>query len=190
MLVSHDETVKELQDAAIAAGLHYEIWWVFKSKETRPKYIGVMNQYLTYFKSTISAHFVAMLVCLYRLYETRKDTHNIPTLIDRLEKEGTLESNVVETLRGHYAKAKPLWVKVSILRNDVFGHRSMDIDTDAAFTKAGVTGDELKELVEITKELLNELTLHLRDSTHAFNLSANQATINLLEALKNHAKAL
>lgn len=187
MATAHDETIKELQDAAIAAGLHYDIWWALKSKDTRPKYIDVMNRYVTYFRASISAHFVAMLVALYRLYETRKDTHNFPTLLERLEADGSLPKVDVDSLRAQHARAKPLWVKVSILRNEVFGHRSLDLDTSAAFAKASVTGDELKELVDITKAMLNELTLKLRDSTHAFNVSGTRDTMAILEALKLQA---
>lgn len=185
MATSHGETVKELQDAAIAAGLHHEIWWVLRSKDTRPKYVDVMNRYVMFFRAAISAHFVAMLVCLYRVYETRRDTHNIPTLLDRLEADGALGKDVISSLRAQYARAKPIWVKVSILRNEVFGHRALGTDADEAFKKADVKPDELKELVDITKKLLNDLTLNLRDSTHAFNLSATRDTVSLLEALKN-----
>jgi len=72
MSTPYDLTIKELQDAAIAAGLNYEIWWALKS--TRPKYIDVFNRYLGYFSVAIHAHFVALLVALYRIYETRNDT--------------------------------------------------------------------------------------------------------------------
>ncbi len=185
MVTSHDETVKELQNSAIAAGFHHEIWWVFRSKDTRPKYLEVMNRYLTFFRAAISAHFIAMLVCLYRVYETRIDTHNIPTLLDRLEADGALDNEVIASLRAQYALAKPIWIKVSILRNEVFGHSALGTDADEAFEKADVKPDELKELVDITKKLLNDLTLKLRDSTHAFNLSATRDTVRLLEALKN-----
>ena len=40
----YDAHIKELQDAAIAAGLNYEIWWVFRGSETRPQYVDVMNR--------------------------------------------------------------------------------------------------------------------------------------------------
>lgn len=184
MATAHDETLKELQQAAIAAGLHHEIWWVFRGKDTRPKYIDVINRFVSYFRASISAHFIAMLVALYRLYETRKDTHNIPILLDRLEADRSLAKADIDLLRARYASAKPIWIKVAILRNEVFGHRAMDTDVDKAFEKADVTPDELKELVDTTKSLLNELTLKLSDSTHAFNLSATRDTTNLLEALK------
>jgi hypothetical protein len=184
MTTPYDVTIKELQDAATAAGLNYEIWWVFKSSDTRPKYIDVLNGYLGYFSVAIHAHFVATLVALYRIYETRGDTHNFPTLLDRLEAGAALDASVVSSLRAQYLALKPLWVKVSILRNDVFGHRSLKLDIDAAFAKAGITGNELKDLVDRTKAMLNELTGVLRDSMHAFNLTATRDTIRMLEDLK------
>lgn len=184
MTTVYDMTIKELQDAATAAGLNYEIWWVLKSSDTRPKYIAVMNRYHGYFMVAIHAHFVAMLLALYRIYETRDDTHNFPTLLDRLEADAALDAVVVDSLRAQHKALKPLWVKVSILRNDVFGHRSLKLDTDAAFAKAGVTGNELKDLVERTKAMLNELTGALRDSMHAFNLSATRDTLRMLDDLK------
>jgi hypothetical protein len=184
MTTPYDTTIKELQDAAIAAGLNYEIWWAFKSSDTRPKYIDVMNRYVGYFRVAIHAHFVAMLMALYRIYETREDTHNFPKLLDRLEQDGALSSDVVTSLRSQYRELKPLWVKISILRNEGFGHRSLELDTDAVFDKAGITGNEFKELVERTKSLLNELTGVLRDSMHAFNLNATRDTIRMLEDLK------
>ena len=79
--------IKNLQDTIITAYHNYEIWWIYKSKDTRPIYLDVMNKYLAFFSTSIHAHFVAMIVALYRLYETRKDTINIPGLI-KLIKEG------------------------------------------------------------------------------------------------------
>jgi len=185
MATPYDATIKELQDAATAAGLHYDVWWVLRGSDTRPKYVDIMNKYLGYFSVAISAHFVAMLVALYRIYETRDDTHNFPTLVDRLETEGALNDRTVASLRSQYAALKPIWVKVSVLRNDVFGHRSLKLDVDAAFAKAGISGNELKDLVERTKALLNELTGALRDSMYAFNLSATRDTVRMLDDLKS-----
>lgn len=185
-MTAYDVTIRELQDAAISAGLNYEIWWLLKSRDTRPKYIQVMNEYVGYFRVAIQAHFVAMLIALYRIFETRKETHNFPRLLDRLEADTVLSADVIIALRSKYALLKPLWVKVSILRNEAFGHRTLELDTEAVFVKAGITGDELKQLVEQTQELLNELTLALRESTRAFNLSATKDTVRMLEALKSH----
>lgn len=182
--MAYDTQIKELQDAVTTAGLNYEVWWIFRGTETRPKYVDVMNRYRLYFHAAIGAHFVAMLMALYRLYETRTDTHNIPNFLDRLGVDGALKPEDLAQLRKRYATAKPLWVKVSILRNKVYGHRALDLDIEEAFNEAGVTPFDFRDLVAQTKELLNELTQRLRDSTHAFNLSATHDTVRLMEALK------
>lgn len=180
----YDVEMKELQDAATAAGLNYEIWWVMRGQETRPKYTDVMNRYLGYFHVAIGAHFAAMLLALYRLYETRSDTYNIPKFIDRVEADGALTKSDADLARAQYAAIKPLWIKVSILRNNAYGHRAFDMTVEEVFQKAGMTPFEFRDLAQKTKDLLNELNLKLRDSTHAFNLSATRDTIRMLDALK------
>ena len=182
--MDYDAHIKELQDTVTTASLNYEIWWTFRGSETRPKYVDVMNRYRLYFHAAIGAHFVALLMALYRLYETRPDTLNIPKFLDRLESDGALEAVELSTLRDRHAAAKPLWVKVSILRNKIYGHRALDLDIEEAFERAGVTPFDFRDLVAQTKELLNDLTHRLRSSTHAFNLSATHDTVRLLEALK------
>ena len=173
----------------IAAGLNYEIWWVYKSEDTRAKYVNAMNRYSMFFQMSIHAHFVTLLVELYRLYETRKDTYNIPTLIKKLRKQGRIDSETLKSLEDIYInEAKPLWVKVNILRNKAFGHRSRAHTVEQVFQEAGVTPNELQKLVEKTKKFINKLTLAWDKSTHAFNLGARSDTLRLLsdiEALRN-----
>lgn len=182
--MSYDEQIKELQDAVSTASLNYDVWWILRSDKTRPKYVDVMNQYRHYFHAAIGAHFAALLLALYRLYETRTDTHNIPNFLDQLKTDGALKVEDIESLQAQYAVIKPLWVKVSILRNNVYGHRALDLDIEEAFQKAGVTPNDFRDLVAHSRELLNNLTIKLRGSVHAFNLSATRDTLNLLDALK------
>jgi hypothetical protein len=51
-----------------------------------------MNRYHLFFSTSIHSHFVALIVALYRLYEKRRDTYNIPRLTDLLEKEGRVSA--------------------------------------------------------------------------------------------------
>lgn len=87
--------VDALRHSANVATLNYDIWWVYKSKEYRPVYVGTMNQYLGFFDTSLHAHFVALLVALYPMYETRKDTFNIPRLLKILDKERQIPANVL-----------------------------------------------------------------------------------------------
>jgi hypothetical protein len=178
--------ISELRHTITAAGLNYEIWWVYKSKDTRPIYVDTMNRYNLFFQTSIHAHFVALLVELYRLYETRDDTFNIPSLLKILKDQKRLPNPMLELLEGLYKDAaKPLWIKINILRNKAFGHRSVAHTVEEVFKEAGVTPNELRDLVEVTKKLLNELTHAWDKSTHAFNLGSREDTLKLLQDLKD-----
>ena len=180
---------KELQHTAKTAGFNYDIWWVYRGSGTRPKYTKTMNRYGLHFQTAIHAHFIALLVELYRLYETRSDTFNIPSLLKLLKTEGQLPSATLKSLNAHFAEAKPLWVKVNILRNKAFGHHSTAHTTAQVFKEAAVTPNDLRDLVRKTKQLLNEITQAAARTTHAFNLEAAEDTLRLLEDLKAHGEA-
>lgn len=177
--------IKELRHTTTVAGLNYEVWWVYKGSDTRPKYVDGMNRYSLFFQTSLHAHFVALLVALYRLYETRTDTYNVPGLIRELRDQKVFSEEVLEgTEKLYKEEAKPLWVKVSILRNKAFGHRSNAHTMKEIFDEAGVRPDELRELVEVTKKLMNRITYEWDRSTHAFNLGSRESLINLLEDIK------
>lgn len=175
--------ISELRHTVTMASLNYEIWWIYKEK--RPEYVDTMNRYTLFFQTSIHAHFVAMLVALYRLYETRKDTYNIPELLCRLRKENSLKEEVLNELDNMYQELKPLWIKVNILRNKAFGHRSTDYTFEEVFEETSVNPDELRDLVEGTKRLLNALSHAWDRSSHAFNLEVQDDTIRLLDDLKS-----
>lgn len=180
-----DRYISELCHTTTVAGLNYEIWWAYKSKDTRPAYVDTINRYGLFFQTSLHAHFVALLVELYRLYETRDDTFNIPSLLRTLKTESLLPRTKLKLLEGIYKdESKPLWIKVNILRNKAFGHRSVAHTVEEVFNEAGVTPNDLRDLVETTKKLLNELTHAWDGSFHAFNLSSRGDILQLLNDLK------
>ncbi len=145
-----------------------------------------MNRYSLFFQTSIHAHFVALLVGLYRLYETRDDTFNIPSLLKLLKEHGQLPSTTIELLDSIYKdQAKPLWIKVNILRNKAFGHRSVAHTVEEVFKEAGATPNELRDLVKVTKQLLNKLTHEWNKNVHVFNLGSREDTLRLLQDLKD-----
>jgi len=42
MAVDIEKYIDELRHTVTVAGLNYEIWWVYKSKDTRPHYLDAM----------------------------------------------------------------------------------------------------------------------------------------------------
>ena len=53
--------ISELRHNVTTAGLHYEVWWVCESEETRPEFVEAMKKYTIFFQASIQAHFVAQL---------------------------------------------------------------------------------------------------------------------------------
>jgi len=184
MTVDIDGYIKDLRHTITVAALNYDIWRAYTSEDCRPLYVQTMNSYSPFFQTSLHAHFVALLVALYRLYEKRTDTFNIPFVLRTLKERKALPEDTLESLDRIYEKAKPLWVKVNILRNKAFGHRSSAHTVEGVFKKAGITPNQLRELAELTKELLNELTQAWDKSTYLFDLDAREATFRLLQDLK------
>ena len=178
--------IEELRHTAITAGFNYDIWWVYKGSDTRPKYTETMNRYNLFFQTSLHAHLIALLVELYRLYETRSDTFNIPSLLRLLKIMNAVPPAELKSLNERYAAVKPLWVKVNILRNKAFGHRSSAHTVEEVFNEAGVTPNELRQLVEAAKAILNTITQTIANTTDAFNLEAREDTLRLLNCLKLH----
>lgn len=176
--------IREIRDAIITSQLNHEIWWIFKDPDSRVKYLSTMNNYTLFFQASIHAHFVALLVALYRLYETRKDTYNIPVLLRLLEEERSISEDRMRELKSMHLRAKPIWKKVGILRNEAFGHRLSSSTVQNTFEKADTTSNEIGHLIKLTCELLNTATRARSRQSNAFNLSARQDTLEMLEDLK------
>jgi len=180
---SIDSHIKSLRDTIIVAEHNHDIWWIYKSKDTRPKFIDVMNSYLSFFQTFIHAHFVAMLIALYRLYETRHDTISLPQLLKVLNRNHPLSDSAMNRVTELMQKTKPIWIKVGIIRSEVFAHLNDERSTEESFKKADLKYRQFKELIELSKTIINVITQDYDRSTHAFNLSAEFDTKALLTGL-------
>lgn len=179
-----NRNIIELENALRAAGLNYEIWWVYKEKESRKRFLATLNAYPLFFQTSLHAHFVAMIISLYRVYETRRDTINFPQLIKKLKKHSPISNKDMERITSNIDKIKPLWVKVSVLRNKMFAHRSNDLDYDEIWEEAKIKPNQFKELIDESKRILKDMNSLWDRSSHSFNLTATEDTVELLEDLK------
>jgi len=179
-----EKIIRELQHAIKVAKLNHEIWWVYKEKSSHMRFVDVLKKYPRYFETSLHAHFVAMIISLYRLYEPRKDTMNLPQLGRLLKKHSTLSTQEIRTMESDIKSIKPLCQKVSIFRNNIFAHRSNKLDDDNVWKKASVTPSQFKKLIDDSKVILNKITRLWDRSSHAFNLSASHDAVRLLEDLK------
>ena len=176
----------ELKNTVVSADLNYQIWWVYKGP-LRKKYVDVLNNYLHFFKVSIHAHFVALIIALYRLYERKgnEDTIDFHDTVKLFKKENILNLEKLKLINEKVESEKEIWIKVSVLRNECFGHLNKNVINNEleSFKKAKVTPDDLKKLISYSKHILNKLASEFGRFSYAFNLSAEDDTIRLLDDL-------
>ena len=143
-----------------------------------------MNVYAGFFITSINAHFVGLLIPLYRLFENKADTYNIPRLLADLRHGALLPTFAFVEIDNLNKQALPLWEKVKVLRNRAFGHRSRSHTTAALFKEADMSPDNLKALIDTSKKILNIISQAWQNDTHEFNADASKDTIKLLNDLK------
>jgi hypothetical protein len=175
----HIET-EELRRLVTVAGLNLEAWLAL---HTTPNW-RVQNTYIPYFQTAVSAHFASMVMAFYCLYETNPKSTNIPGVLRQLRATSRLPEVDLDQLDKTQADLKHLWVKISVLRNKVFGHREREITIDDVFKQAGLRPNDFETLFDETARLLNEVTRALFKSAHALNLGAKQAVMALHEDIE------
>ncbi len=174
-----DEQIEDLTNLVRVADFNFRLWWTYRNDTDFQKYRDAMNGYPLLFKVTWSAHFATMILALYALYETRDDSVNFGQVIQ------SFPPDVREKLEATEQAPRGLWKKkITILRNEVIAHLSKDVDRDENFRKAGVTPNELKRLVELSKELVNAIVYAHRRGTHVFNLDPSKEAYRLLDCLE------
>jgi hypothetical protein len=102
----------------------------------------------------------------------------------RLEAEAAIPRRKLTGLKRRINTLTPIWKKVSIIRNNVFGHRNAGLAVQEAFRRAAVTPNQLRAQIKKTADLLNAISLELDGSWHAFNLRGTEDTRRVLAALK------
>jgi len=175
--------IKNIRDTILAANQNHDIWWVYKYKDTRSKFLDIMNHYPAFFQTSLHAHFAAMVIQLHRLFETRQDTISFPQLIFLLDGNSKLSNNAKRELDSLLTKAKPIWIKVGIIRSEIFAHANNEATIEKSFKKADIRYGQFKELIDLSKKISNVITQDFDRSTHTFDLSAGSDTVELLTDL-------
>lgn len=176
--------LENIDDTLNKASLNHDIWRMYKLE--RKPYIDIMNdnRYLLFFTVSIHAHFVACVIALYRLFETRKDTNNIPNFIQSLKKRTDFSEEKLQEMIKILDTIKPIWVKISILRNEVFGHQNKDNSIEEIFKKADLKIDDFQKIIDESKKIIDIAYYEISKSFHPY-LNAAPKIKNILEDLKS-----
>ncbi len=174
------QQIRELVNSIMAADCQFKIWWIFWNSEDRAEYAEAMDETVLYFRAAISAHFLAAIVALYGLYETHRDTFNIP---DAIKQAPQIVQTAVQSKR-HAANL--LWIKISIIRNECLAHVSSNFSTFDVFKKAGLCPNDLKQLIDLSRDIVNEIAYAHDRSSPAIAIDPSDEVRSILDQLKKN----
>ena len=152
-----DKYIEGLHHTLNVAEYNHEIWWTYKEKKYRKLFLSAEEDYPLFFQTSLHAHFIAMVVALYRLFETRDDTINIPNLLKLLEDARKIKPKEINGFKRRIERIKPLWIKIAILRNKVFGHSTNNLNINP-WNEARISRNDIKKLIKRSKKLLNDIS--------------------------------
>lgn len=150
-----DERIETAGHLVVRARIFYDVWWLYEGAETRPQIIDSMNKFPEFFRYDSHAHFVAFVVHIAGLFESREDTINLPMLVSELAVSGVSVTEAESLI----SEAHPFISKVMILRSNLFAHRSAALTYEKAFEKANITANQLGHLCELALRIINCLLL-------------------------------
>lgn len=134
---------------------NYSLWRKFNVAKLDPEKLDTMNRYVLFWKSSIRSYLLTLIISLYKLYDRNPKTKNFNKLLGLARKEGAFPKTDLRKLEVMFSRAKMIWEKVRILRNDSFAHLRYNLDDEELWKKADLSPNELKELIDISLEMFN-----------------------------------
>jgi len=180
-----EQDLNRVKDAIVAASKHYNIWYIYKNKDDRPRYVNVMNHYLGFFRVSISAQFTAMLLTLSKVLDknTKNNRISMYSLIDSAEKHNLIKPSKLREIRNKLCGTAEMFKNLQILRNNVFAHLG-NLDTEKAFKLAGISPNDLRELIDSSISILRSIYYAYDRGDFAFDYHSKKDTYSLLNDLQ------
>ncbi|MFC1476611.1 hypothetical protein ACFL5S_01450 [Fibrobacterota bacterium] len=175
-----------LRHTIMLAHANHNIWLCYKKPYTRRKYLSTMNRHLSFFSTSLHAHFVAMIIALYRLLETKKETVNLNSFLKVLKEKENFDRLSLGYLKSRITRMKPSWLKVNRVRNNIFAHRRAGISSDEIFRRSGLSYKDFRQLIRNSFNFVEHVVILLDDSPLSYRITwGHKATLRILEILHN-----
>lgn len=164
----------------------YSVWKQFTNGRNQAEYEPTMERYPVFFDSIVRAHFSALVIALYRIYDKAEGTLTLRQLYGEVSAILQADPSIRTKTEKLHGEIEATWKKVCILRSNVFGHRSAKLNPEAAFKKAGLSPDDLGEMIRRAQRLFNWISRAIANKTYAFNLSAAKDISKFMTRASKH----
>ncbi|MCP3957381.1 MAG: hypothetical protein GY719_05975 [bacterium] len=152
-----DEKLRIIGQLVTRARIYFDIWWLYEGADTRPKYLEAMNKFPEFFRFDSHAHFVALVMYLSQLTESRHNTLNLCALVREAKDSGLIPASEIASAEADLQAVRRIASGVATLRSNLFAHRSAKISYEEAFQKAAISPDQLRDLTETALDVVNTL---------------------------------
>lgn len=151
--LSLTERIEAAARMSTRAQIHFDLWWLTASREGRAEYAAIEDHW-EHLRFLQHGQLVAVVGEVHALLDADKRTISLPIIVDEIERHQRLN---LAKARTALTLARPIFRKLRILRNNVFAHRTARKSYDAMFLDAGMTTDQLRQLIELCTEVTNEI---------------------------------
>lgn len=175
-----------LVQLVLRARIFFDLWWIYESSQTRPKYLPAMNRYPEFFRFDSHAQEVAYTIYLCHIFEDDSKTLNIPNVVKEAKARG-LSAGYITVAEKALKDGLPIWKKLVIIRSNLFAHRSASLSYSGAFKKASITPNEIRRLAELGLEAINSLRTALAQKDYGFSALSGKDLKELLEEINHNS---
>ena len=177
-----NELIDDLEDASLS----FSVWRELTDANNEIEFRETLNDHSLFFQTIIHANLVTLVITLYRLFENRKDTVNIPNFVNETYKLKLLSESTKNMADSSVENISNIWKKICILRSNVFGHKSKKLEPEAAFIKAEITPDQLKKIILDMQKLVNVIGKECFGITSVIGASLKNDVHEIIELLKKN----
>ena len=122
--------------------------------------------------------------CLCFLNERRNDTLNFGTLLSRFK--DSLSPTSYGELETKIAELKPVWVKLAVLRNETFAHRTSKRAVTDSFNKASISAAEVESYIKTAQFIVQRLGVVRFGVTYHFMPTSGATMAKLIQDLHSN----
>jgi hypothetical protein len=131
---------------------------------------------------------VSYVIYMAGVFEKRKDTISLASLIREVKGAGGLKTQDAVTVDALMVEAKPIAHKLSILRHKAIAHKSAHLAYNDVFKMAAVKPDQLRDLAEIALKIANRLLLACGLQDQHFAKAPQEAAEAMMKTLAGKAR--
>ena len=167
------------------AEINYEMWVAMRRARADPDVVVMLNRrYGRFYISAENAFFNSLVTILYAVFEKRPDTVNFWNLRKTLPDDG--DTATLVEIDSMFASIKTTWIRVNTLRNEVVGHQTLKRTVQQSHEAAGMTFDDLQNMVKSCQHLLFLIATKFQDTHVVFNLKGAESFDNLITDLRSN----